>query len=271
MQLVLNCTYSYFIIPTLYIKYYFDLSRWTLYHQYQGDFLKTFIGLIAVSIGTYFGIDYFLSSTLARAPSSPESQRQLVQGMASFLETSPALQRKIASTSDPQTENKPIATHDASTARSDYLNPYFGSTPTDQFFKEMIVTRNDIAPTNFDGLLEKSMETTDYIRAHPQESLRSLERAMNTIPPEMTAERSAILSSYVHASIHYIETIQEDGPTKVAQLSRLIENSKDPEIQETLQHHFKSMLKGESVPSPTANDTEEEFNLDPPEEAETSE
>lgn len=216
-------------------------------------YVKSIIIVIALIIGSYYGIDHALSSHFRTETTQQSSQNQaMVQQMAQFLDSNDQIQRKIASV------NPSLTSPGTSPSNSAFLkvspgSTYLGSTPTDQFFKEVLNKRVSIdlqSPDATEVQMNQTIEMLDYVRANPKESLSVLEGALNSIPADLVQEREVLRSAYIHASINFIEELPEDVNAKMNYLKRLSESTNDPEVKSALQNHFSAMISGESVPMP---------------------
>ena len=201
-----------------------------------GTSLKFIIILLVLIVGVYFGADYLLSSHLkSTATTRPEDEKALVQNMAKFLEQSPDFQKKISESG--QALAKQESTPNPSTPNEVELSGitrYFGNSATDQFFKKYFAQHLEQTNTR--------TELSDYIHSHPKESTESLENALQSIPREMTNERSAVVSAFIHSAIIFVEELGTDDQAKKIYLKRLIENTQDSEIKDALENHFPELL-----------------------------
>lgn len=216
--------------------------------------MKFILTLLVLITAVYFGVDHYLGSHFkAAASTNPADEKVLVQNMAKFLEESPDLQKKI--TDSGQTIAKPAATP-AAPAQDEVelakVARYFGSTPTDQYFKKFLIDKKKMHPENTEEQTKLFIELSEYIHAHPKESVESLENALQSIPMDMTAERSAITPAFIHSSINFLDELEVDDETKKGYIKRFIDNTQDPDIKDALESHFPDLLNP-PVPPPSNN------------------
>lgn len=209
--------------------------------------MKFIIILLVLITGVYFGADHLLASHFKATPSTnPVDEKALVQNMAKFLEQSPDLQKKI--TDSGQVVAKPVATPASPAEEADLekLARYFGSTPSDQYFKKFLTQRKKMRPSDMDEQTKLFVDMSDHIHEHPKEAVESLENALQSIPKDLVAERDAIIPAFIHSSINFIETLEGDDQMKRTYLQRFINNTQDPEIKDALETHFPDILNPEA-------------------------
>jgi hypothetical protein len=204
---------------------------------------------LALIIAIYFGADHLLSTHLKSTPqANPENEKALVQNMASFLENSPDLRKKISESGQTiakTNESAPPAQHEVDLSS---VAKYFGNTPADQYFKKFLIEKKKMNPDSTDEQTKIFIEMSDYIQMHPKESVESLENALQSIPQDMTAERNAITPAFIHSSINFIEELPGDDQTKKTYLKRFIDNTQDPEVKDALESHFPDLLNPTEAP-----------------------
>ena len=209
--------------------------------------MKFIITLLALIIGTYFGADHLLSRYLKSTPqANPEKEKELVQGMASFLEKSPDFQKKIAESGQTLLNPTP-STPSPTTEELAQISKYFGNTPTDDFFKKYLVIKKKANPNSLDEQNKLFIELSDFIRQHPKESAESMENALQSIPQDMKAEREILIPAFIHSSIIFIEEFPGDDQAKKAYLKRFIDNTQDPDIKDALESHFPDLVNAPSA------------------------
>lgn len=207
--------------------------------------MKFILTLLVLIVGVYFGVDHWLGSHFkATASTKPEDEKALVQNMAKFLEQSPDLQKKI--TDSGQTITKPSTPTAGNTQENvdlEVVARYFGSSPSDQYFKNYLIQKKKMNPDNPDEQTKLFVEVSEYIREHPKDAIESLENALQSIPLDMAAERDAITPAFIHASINFIDELDADEQTKKAYIKRFIDHTQDPEIKAALESHYTDILE----------------------------
>ena len=206
--------------------------------------MKFIVTLLVLITGVYFGADYMLGSHFKTTPpTKPEDEKALVQNMAKFLEQSPDLQKKITDSGQTITKQSTVpAISVAHEVDLSHLARYFGSSPSDQFFKKYLTEKKKMNPESADEQSTLFVGISDYIHEHPKEAIESLENALQAIPLDMTEERSAIVPAFIHSSIGFIEELGDDEQAKKTYLKRFINNTQDPEIKDALESHFPDIL-----------------------------
>jgi len=216
--------------------------------------LKFIASLIILIIGLYFGADHLLSTHFkTNTPTAPAEEKALVQNMAKFLEESPDLQKKITESGQviakPATATKPAAP--VVDADLEKVARYFGSSPTDDYFKKVLIQKKKMNPDDQSEQTKFFVEVSGYVHEHPKETVEALENALQSIPMDMQAERSAVVPAFIHSSIIFLEESGADDQTKKTYLKRFINGTQDPEVKDALETHFPDLL--DEAPPSTSN------------------
>lgn len=191
--------------------------------------------MIAIA-ALYFGADHFLSRYLKAGAPTPEGETAIVQNMAKFLEQSPDFQRRIQEGQ----ASAPSASHPSKGAD---LTRYFGSSPSDQYFKSYVAEKLKTHPDDADGQTRLFNEVGAFIQQHPKESVESLENALQAIPLDLKVEREAITPVFIHAAIGFLEETTMDESTKRAYLKRFMDHTQSPEVRAAFESHFPELLE----------------------------
>lgn len=204
------------------------------------------LGLLATIVLFYFGMDSYLGfQSKARAPTTPQEEKALVQNMAKFLETSPEIQKKIENSGHAVNSSIRLSQAPSQTGSSEELSKlsrFFGTTPTDEFYKNHILKHKATDPNDADAHAQLLIEFSEYMTKHPQESIECLETALQSIPSEMKSERDAIIPVFIHSAIFYVENIAQDEAGKKAYINRFLNSSPDPLVRGALETHFSELL-----------------------------
>jgi hypothetical protein len=192
--------------------------------------MKFLLTLFALVIAGYFALDAYLSSLPPASASQSRPQGELIKNMAQFLEQNP----HMVGNSQPLPTSTETKNTSATTEPST-------NTSVDAFFKDYLRSSKDSENTSFEDRTRNFVKMSDFIREHPEDSLRSLETAWQSTRSDQSQEREAIRPALIHAAIYFIETQVEDDSSKKGYLRRIINNSNDPEIKEALESHFPEL------------------------------
>jgi hypothetical protein len=193
--------------------------------------MKFLLALFGLVIAGYFALDAYLSSLPPATLPSKRPESELIKGMAQFLEQNPGMARNSLPQSLP---NQSLTPSDPSAQTS--------NSTADAFFKDYLRNSKDSESVSFEERTRNFVRMSDFIREHPEDSLRSLESAWQSSRSDQEQERNAIRPALIHAAIFYIENQVEDDSSKKGYLRRVINHSNDPEIKEALESHFPELL-----------------------------
>lgn len=174
------------------------------------------------------------------APSPPQTtstsqdrEQRLVQNMASFLESNPEIQRRIASETESKSTESII-----STPLSDQ---YFSDSNVDSVLKSMVhsQSRDHLETTRTRGI--HSPEAIQFILENPAECIDRLEQILTSIPPDLENERAILIDAYLIAVSAQLEQQDWTPLKKQNHLRDLIEKTAHSEIKKRLEVRYQGI------------------------------